>query len=435
MKILKIQKIPKILIDLKFSILILALIAFASSFGSFIEQDEPRSFYEENYPIEKPIYGFVTSKIILNFGLDHVYNTWWFLLLLFILGLSLIGCTLTRQFPLVKNSKEYFFRKQSNSFLRLPFSIKLQKNFYLKEIILIKLQKLNLYIYQKGDLIYGYKGLIGRISPILVHVSLILILGGSTLGAFKNFKAQEVLPKGEVFHIQNPLKIGRLTPLPNITTRVNDFWVDYKNNKINQFYSNLSILDNYGNEVKNQTISVNNPIRFNDIDFYQSDWNLIGVRIKNLENNQIYEYPVFKLNKNAKSWITWINDSSKTISLVFDQLENTFSTYDEKGKFLEIKNIGDAITKTYTIIDLLPSTGLLIKYDTSIQLIYLGFGLLMITTLLSYLPYTQFWIFENSKNIWVGSSTNRGKIQLEIEFENLIRETENKIYKSIFIKK
>ena len=89
MKILKIQKIPKILIDLKFSILILALIAFASSFGSFIEQDEPRSFYEENYPIEKPIYGFVTSKIILNLGFDHVYNTWWFLLLLFILGLSL----------------------------------------------------------------------------------------------------------------------------------------------------------------------------------------------------------------------------------------------------------------------------------------------------------------------------------------------------------
>ena len=435
MKVLKIQKIPKILIDLKFSILILALIAFASSFGSFIEQDEPKSFYEENYPLEKPIYGFVNSKLILTLGLDHVYNTWWFLLLLLILGLSLIGCTLTRQFPLVQNSKEYFFRKQSNSFLKLPFSIKLKKNFYLKELILSKLQKLNLYIYQKGELIYGYKGLIGRISPILVHISLIIILGGSTLGAFKNFKAQEILPKGEVFHIQNPLKIGRLTPLPNITTRVNEFWVDYKNNKINQFYSNLSILDNYGNELKNQTISVNNPIKFNNIDFYQSDWNLLGIRIKNIENNQIYEYPVFQLNKNAKSWITWVNDSPKTISIVFDQLENTFSTYDEKGNFLEIKNIGENITKKYILVDLLPATGLLIKYDPSIQLIYLGFGLLMVTTLLSYLPYTQFWIFENSKNIWVGSSTNRGKIQLEIEFENLIREMENKIYQSVFIKK
>ena len=435
MKVLKIQKIPKILIDLKFSILILGLIAFASSFGSFIEQDEPKSFYEENYPLEKPIYGFINSKLILTLGLDHVYNTWWFLLLLLILGLSLIGCTLTRQFPLVQNSKEYFFRKQSNSFLKLPFSIKLKKNFYLKELILSKLQKLNLYIYQKGELIYGYKGLIGRISPILVHISLIIILGGSTLGAFKNFKAQEILPKGEVFHIQNPLKIGRLTPLPNITTRVNEFWVDYKNNKINQFYSNLSILDNYGNELKNQTISVNNPIKFNNIDFYQSDWNLLGIRIKNIENNQIYEYPVFQLNKKMLNLGLPVNDSPKTISIVFDQLENTFSTYDEKNNFLEIKNIGENITKKYILIDLLPATGLLIKYDPSIQLIYLGFGLLMVTTLLSYLPYTQFWIFENSKNIWVGSSTNRGKIQLEIEFENLIREMENKIYQSVFIKK
>ena len=435
MKKLKIQKIPKILIDLKFSILILALIAFASSFGSFIEQDEPQNFYEENYPLEKPIYGFISSKIILNLGLDHVYNTWWFLSLLLILGLSLIGCTLTRQFPLVENSKEYFFRKQINSFLKLPFSIKLQNRFYLKEIILLKLQKLNLFIYQKGDLIYGYKGLVGRISPILVHISLIIILMGSTLGAFKNFKAQEVLPKGEVFHIQNPLKIVRLTPLPNLTTRVNDFLVEYKNNKINQFYSNLSIIDNYGNELKNQTISVNNPIRFKDIDVYQSDWNLIGIRIKDIEKNKIYEYPVFQLNKNAKAWITWINDSSKTLSVVFDQLENTFSIYNETGDFVEIKNIGDSITKNYKLVDLLPSTGLLIKYDPSIRLIYLGFGLLMLTTLLSYLPYTQFWVYENSKNIWIGSSTNRGKIQLEIEFENLIRETENKIYQSDFTKK
>ena len=434
MKTLKIQKIPKILIDLKFSILILAMIALASSFGSFIEQDESTNFYEENYPITKPIYGFITSKVILTLGLDHVYNTWWFLLLLLILSISLVGCTLTRQFPLLNNSKDYFFRKQENSFLILPFSIKLKNSFYLKEAILLKLQNLNLYLYQKGNLIYGYKGLIGRISPILVHLSLIIILGGSTLGAFKNFKAQEFLPKGEIFHIQNPLKIGRLTALPNITTRINDFWVDYKNNKINQFYSNLSILDNYGNELKNQTISVNNPIRFNNVDFYQSDWNLLGIRIKNIENNQIYEYPVFQLNKNAKSWITWVNDSAKTKSLVFDQLDNTFSVYDENGQYLSTKNIGESITSKYTVIDLLPSTGLLIKYDPSITLIYIGFGLLMLTTLLSYLPYTQFWVYESSKNVWIGSSTNRGKIQLEIEFENLTRELENKIYQSVFTK-
>mgnify|MGYP000028628784 FL=1 len=149
----------------------------------------------------------------------------------------------------------------------------------------------------------------------------------------------------------------------------------------------------------------------------------------------LLQYPVFQLNKNAKSWITWLNDTSKPISLVFEQLENTFTIYDENGNFVEIKNVGDLITDKYLLADLLPSTGLLIKYDPSIQLIYLGFALLMLTTLLSYLPYTQFWIFENSRNIWIGSSTNRGKIQLEIVFENLVREMENKVYQSIFRKK
>ena len=36
------------------------------------------------------------------------------------------------------------------------------------------------------------------------------------MGAFNNFKAQEILPKGEVFHIQNPIKIGDWTKLPNL---------------------------------------------------------------------------------------------------------------------------------------------------------------------------------------------------------------------------
>ena len=291
MKLFRIQKSFKIFTDLKFALLILGILAVASSLGSFIEQDEAISFYEENY--KTPIYGFINSQFILFFGLDRIYTTWWFLSLLITLGISLISCTITRQFPLFINSKDYFFRKKGNSFLSLPFSVKIKNIYYLKETILLKIQSMNFYIYQNGNLVYGYKGLIGRISPILVHLSLLIILGGSAVGAFKNFKVQEILPKGEIFHIQNPIKAGLLTPLPNITTRVNDFWVEYENNRIHQFYSNLSILDNYGNEIKQQTISVNNPLRYKNVDFYQSDWNLLGIRVKNDTNNKIYEFPLF----------------------------------------------------------------------------------------------------------------------------------------------
>lgn len=430
MKLLKIQRSLKIFTDLKFALLILVIIALSSSIGSFIEQDEPLRFYEENYPLTKPIYGFIDSNLIINLGLDHVYRTWWFLSLLIVLGICLISCTITRQFPLFINSKEYFFKARKKSFQTLPFFVKIQNIYYIKEMLLLRIQKLNFHVYQNKNLIYGYKGLIGRISPILVHFSLIVVLIGGSIGAFKNFKAQEVLPKGELFHIQNPISVGWFTDLPTINTRVNDFWVEYEKNKIHQFYSNLSILDNYGNEIKQQTISVNNPLRYKNVDFYQSDWNLLGIRIKKLSENKIYEFPLFSLKQNSKGWITWVENQNKNYSLVFDQLQNTFLLYDQTGNFLSINNVGDIICDDFLIIDILPATGLLLKYDPSIPIIYFGFGLLMVTASLSYLPYTQIWVFNQGKNSWVGGITNRGKIQLEIEFENLIRYLEKIISKS-----
>lgn len=429
MKLLKLQKSFQILTDLRFAIFLLALIALFSSLGTFIEQDETLFFYQKNYPIERPIYGFINWQFIFFFGLDHVYTTWWFFLLLCLLACSLIGCTISRQFPVFWNAKDFLFKKRKNSFLNLNFFIKLKPIPYLKENILIKIRNLDFSIYQKPNAIYAYKGLIGRISPILVHFSLIVILSGSFLGAFKNFKAQEILPKGEVFHIQNTLKVGFSTDLPLFNVRVNDFWAEYQNNRIHQFYSNLSVLDNYGNELKQQTISVNNPLRYRGIDFYQSDWNLLGIRIENPKTKKISELPLFPLKKDTKSWISWLKipvENEKIIprTVIFDQFQNIFFVYDQKGNFLGSKNVGDSLSDNLQILEILPATGLLIKYDPSIVIIYFGFAILMLTTLLSYLPYTQFWIFQKEKEFWVGSSTNRGKIQLELQLENLLRETE-----------
>jgi cytochrome c biogenesis protein len=435
MNLLILKKSLKVFTNLKFAIANLLVIAILSSLGSFIEQDENISYYQENYPVEKTIYGFINWKSIILIGLDHVYTNWWFILLLIILVISLVTCTFTRQFPLLSNAKEYFFKKYNSSFLKLPFSVRIKNIYYLKENILNKIQNLNFYIFQYGDLIYGYRGLIGRISPILVHVSLIIILGGSSWGAFNNFKAQEILPKGEVFHIQNPVKIGIITALPELNGRINDFWVEYSNNRVRQFYSNLSILDLDGNELKNQTISVNNPLRYKNIDFYQSDWNLLGIRIEEInEDKQIFEVPLFSFEKNSKTWLTWIKtDTNISRTVTLENLENNLNFYDEKGIFIKTVNVGD-VFEGKKIIEIIPATGLQIKYDPSILIIYFGFGLLMITAFLSYLPYTQIWIYNDGKTCWLGSLTNRGKITLEIEFEKLTREIEKNLYKTKFKK-
>jgi hypothetical protein len=110
------KKIFSYLTDLKFALLILFLIAGTSSLGSIIEQDETIEYYQNTYPSVSPLYGFVDWKWITFWGFDHLYQTWWFVSLLLLLSVCLISCTLTRQFPLYWNSKEFFFQKQKTSF-------------------------------------------------------------------------------------------------------------------------------------------------------------------------------------------------------------------------------------------------------------------------------------------------------------------------------
>ena len=109
--------------------------------------------------------------------------------------------------------------------------------------------KVNLNLkYLQNNFFYGYKGLVGRFAPIFVHISLILVLLGALQGTFQGFTAQELVPKTEIFHIQNLIKKGKLSQLNSLNMRVNDFWIQYDDNKtIKQFYSYISDLIIYLN--------------------------------------------------------------------------------------------------------------------------------------------------------------------------------------------
>jgi cytochrome c biogenesis protein len=82
------QKIFRLVADLRFSIFILLLISFCSIIGTIIEQDQSIEIYKINYPLTNPVFGFLTWDRIIQFGLDHVYKTWWFFTLIFLFGLK-----------------------------------------------------------------------------------------------------------------------------------------------------------------------------------------------------------------------------------------------------------------------------------------------------------------------------------------------------------
>ena len=419
------QRVFRLLADLRFSIFILLLISFCSILGTIIEQDQSIEIYKINYPLNNPVFGFLTWDRIIEFGLDHVYKTWWFFILIFLFGLSLTLCSFLQQLPSLKIARRCQFFRTTNQFYRLKISTIL-KNFSFTKI-LSRIKKNKYSIFQQKNTIYCYKGLIGRIAPIIVHFSMILVLLGTIIGSLFGFKAQEIVPKTEIFHIQNILNNGQLTILPKTSTRVNDFWITYTKSKtISQFYSDVSILDNNGNETERKTISVNYPLINKGIYYYQTDWNLIGLRLKNI-NNEIIEYPLINLlNNQNKVWLTWISNSqqnNKGIIAIIDNLQGYCSIYDEMGQFLGNVELNENINlqQSISLLEIISSTGLQIKTDPGIPIIYMGFFFLMLSTLISYITYSQVWIIKKNQKIFIGGNTNRATFEFELEFFKFIK--------------
>ena len=418
------QKVFRILADLRFSIFILLLISLFSIIGTVIEQDQPLEVYKTNYPLTLPLFGFLSWDKIIQFGFDHVYKTWWFLALMGLFGLSLTLCSFLQQLPSLKIARRCQFFRTTHQFSRLKISTILTNLSLNKIISRIKNQKYS--IFQQRNILYCYKGLIGRIAPIIVHFSMILVLLGTVIGSLFGFKAQEIVPKTENFHIQNIINTGPLTIIPQTSTRVNDLWITYtKQRTVSQFYSDISILDSTGNETNRKTVSVNYPLVYKGVYYYQTDWNLIALRFQNLKN-QIIEYPLINvLDNKEKIWLTWISTNASLtngVIVIVDNLEGYCSVYNELGQFLgniELNEMID-VKQPITLLEIISSTGLQIKTDPGIPIIYLGFFFLMISTLISYITYSQVWIIQKEKKIFIGGNTNRAVFEFELEFFKLL---------------
>ena len=414
------QRFFRSVADLRFAIAILLIIAGFSIIGTIIEQDQSIETYKLNYPITNPVLGFLSWNIILKFGFDHVYKTWWFISFLITFGTSLLSCTFLQQVPSLKIARRCQFFRTTQQFNRLNIT----KNISHLNLaqLLFKIKERQYSIFQQKNIAYCYKGLIGRIAPLVVHFSMILILLGSVLGAIGGFKAQEIVPKTETFHIQNILTNGQFTLIPKTSARVNDFWITYTKQKtVNQFYSQISILNNEGNEIQQETIFVNSPAQYNGITYYQTDWNLIGLRVQ--DKNQVsVQYPLTSiLNDRDKIWLSWVplnSDLTDGFTLLINNLQGYCSIYNKFGDFIGNLELNETLNRNsfLTLIDIISSTGLQIKADPGIPVIYAGFGFLMISTLVSYITYSQIWIVKDQNNYYIGGNTTRATYDFELEF-------------------
>lgn len=426
----------KIVANLKLAIVLLLVIALFSITGTVIEQGESLSFYQQNYPTEPALFGFLTWQVILNLGLNHVYSTWWYLSLLVLFGTSLTACTFTRQLPALKAARNWKFYQKPRQFTKLALSTELNTGSV--NTLIPMLEKRGYKVFQQDNALYGRKGIIGRIGPIVVHAAMLLVLAGGIWGIFTGFFAQEIVPSGETFQIRNILEAG---PFANShipqdwAVKVNRFWIDYTDDgSIDQFYSDLSVVDRQGQELKRKTIYVNEPLRYQGVTLYQTNWGISAIKVQ-LNNSPIFQLPMALLDTqgNGKIWGTWVPtkpDLTEGVSLIAQDLQGTVLIYSPQGQLVSALRVGQGIEVngiTLKLIDLVGSTGLQIKADPGVPLVYTGFGLLMIGVVMSYASYSQVWALEHENSFYFGGKTNRAQVTFEREIIEIIEQLpENK---------
>ncbi|MEN9208528.1 MAG: cytochrome c biogenesis protein [Gloeomargarita sp. GMQP_bins_120] len=422
------RALVQVVADLRLAIGLLLGIALASVAGTVIEQGESPAFYQTHYPAHPALFGFLTWKVILALGLDHVYQTWWYLSLLMLFGASLLACTSLRQWPALRVAQKWHYYQRPEQIARLSLSQTCPP--IPIETVSQTLRQKGYWVVTAGDKLYARRGLVGKVGPIVVHASLVVVLLGGMVSSLTGFLVQEMVPSGQDFALQHVVRAGALVRhLPNLRGRVHRFWIEYTpSGDIDQFYTDLGLVDEQGNEVTRQTIYVNHPLRWHGLTFYQTSWGVHSVRLR-YNNSPVFDVPVtaFTAENGRRLWGTWLPlqpDLRVGVSLVIPDLQGLFLLYDQQGQLLATGRVGTPVQLgqiTLQVTDIIGSTGLQVKSDPGVPILYAGFAGLMLGVLMSYVSYSQIWGLWADDRLYIGGKTNRAQVTFAREFQDLVQ--------------
>ncbi|WP_287127920.1 cytochrome c biogenesis protein [Candidatus Cyanaurora vandensis] len=420
--------------SLPLAIVLFLVIAVLSITGTVIPQQQDWTFYVEKYPDKGAVVlGFLTWQRIIDWGLDDVYRTWWFIGILVLFGTSLITCSFLRQIPMLKAAQRWRYYDEPRQLARFALYGEVPAE-QLDELNQ-QLKKKYFRIYQEGDQLYANRGILGRVGPILVHVSIILILVGGVWGALGGFKTQRSAVPGDSFDFKDlkPAQLAFVQP-PTWRVRVDDFRIGNRvDGSIRQFYSDLVVLDAQNRELTRKTIAVNQPLVYDGVTLYQASWAVDSVLFRFGPEDEWVRIPFEGLAQKINGQETWgrylpLDEKNKVgIFLAANNLEGVMAILYIGDKPVETyrlrPGVPAAVGKTAIVLEVkqvIGSTGVQIKQDPGIPLVYLGFGLLMVGVCMSYVSHTQVWALRKGDRIYLGGKTNRAQVSFEREFAQIL---------------
>lgn len=268
------DKLLRFLSSLECGLVLLGSLGTAVIIGTMILQ---RPMTQEGQ-IEQ-VYAPQTVRLLNALGLFDVFHTWWFILLLGLLGANIALASLER-FPQVWRlfvrphvlADEWYVRQ-------LPFRKEIPLGFHTPaEALSLAKSKLSELGYppkpkslEKGTL-YVEKHRAARLAPYVVHASLLIIFAGAIIDGLWGFKGFVNLTPGTRTQSIEAMTTPGSPHNLEFTLRCDGVGMErYSDGSPKQYWSQLAVEES-GREVARKTIYVNDPLTFKGVRFFQASY-------------------------------------------------------------------------------------------------------------------------------------------------------------------
>lgn len=378
------------------SVSILLSLAATSIIGTVIPQNQNPLMYHQKF-------GETLFTLFDALDIFDMYHSWWFRLLLCMLTVNIVVCSINRLsatwkiiFPKTPKFNINRFQKtktrQEWTLADLPDKM---KNLY-EPYISKRFQTSRVESTENGYLIFGEKGRWTRLGVYAVHLSIILMVTGSLVGSIFGFDGYVNIPEEESIS-KIFLRNNKTEKELGFEVRCNDFNVSfYESGLPKEYRSSLSILKK-GQEVVKKDIIVNDPLRYNGINFFQSSYgkipgNQLKVTFTERASGLVYEKQAAlgdPVEMPGSKNILKIEDFRSNFSFRGVNIENVYicvilpDTGEPEHIIIPANSRFDVMRKGDFIISIAHAdfkyyTGLQVTNDPGVPLVYMGFLFMII---------------------------------------------------------
>jgi len=371
------------------------VIAVTSGVGTAIPQREPADLYHRLYD-PQPWLGLLNGDGVLALQLDHVYSSGWFLGLL--AWLALLLCSWRRQWPALQAALRWIDYSTPRQLSKLSVAETLSTNSPKASLDQLAglLQRQGWQIQRHDDRLAARKGLLGRVGPLLVHAGMVVLMLGAAWGALGGQRAEQYLAPGRSLELMDSRGSSQLTLALDHFSIQRD-----PAGRPEQFTSQLRILEGDGSGgslLKQAEISVNHPLRFQGVTLYQADWALATISLQ-LGKSPLLELPLQSFPQLGEQiWgivLPTRPDGSEPVLLSLGSEQGPVEIYGADGISLARLAPGGAAVEVkglpIRVESVLPASGILLKRDPGVPLVYAGFAIALAGGGLSLLATRQLW--------------------------------------------